>query len=367
MNPSSTSSSERPGAAGGWRTGVRFAIALTAVLAGAEGLLRVPIVVHALPVRTHLQQPGLVRRLESVERLQTARRPLDVLFVGSSIVRCNINPTEFDRDGSHAPGREELSFNAGLSGLWPRPVAFYLEHVWLAAARPRIVVQGIRYGELKASDRARRESDVLNGPLESLWAAPSLVHRVEADALWRLHLFQYRGSLTRWLLAHKRGLPGEDADDDPRVNTDPRGWTPRLPTLDVVRARGLVRSEHPYVGDLPAESRSAIAAIQQSARMVHQAGARYILVNVPEHAFRWSAPGGAARYRAYLHALAAAADAEGFTFIDVTQGNPQAFSVDAEFSDYHHMSPAGALRFTRALAHELHAIAGKQPSALASR
>ena len=46
-------------------------------------------------------------------------------------------------------------------------------------------------------------------------------------------------------------MPGYDVDDDPRVNTDPRGWTARLPTLDVVRARGLVRSEAPYSGELP--------------------------------------------------------------------------------------------------------------------
>jgi hypothetical protein len=346
---------------------VRFAVTFTAVLAGIEGLLRIPVVMYALPVRTHLQQPGLVRRLESVERLQATHRRLDVLFVGSSIVRCNINPLEFDRDAAGPAGPRELSFNAGLSGLWPRPVTFYLEHVWLAAARPRVVVQGIRYGELRASDRARREADVLNGPLESLWAAPTLLHQLQADALSRLHLFQYRGALTRWLLAHRRGLPGEDADDDPRVNTDPRGWTPRLPTLDVVRARGLVRSEHPYNGDLPSESVSAIAAIQQSARLAREAGARYILVNVPEHSFRWSAPGGEGRYRAYLHALATAAGQGGFTFVDVTQGNPNAFSVDAEFSDYHHMSPAGARRFTRALAHELHASAGKPFPAVASR
>jgi hypothetical protein len=357
MNHSSTSSSELVQPRIASATAVRFFAALVGVLLVVEGLLRIPAVIRALPVRTHLHQPGLVRRLESLDRFEKDYGRVDVLFVGSSVVRCNINPAEFDRDvnSGGAPRRAPVSFNAGLSALWPRPVSFYLQHVWLPTARPRVVVQGIRYGELLPSARARNEAEILSGPLESLWAEPTLLHRLQAEGLWRVHLLHYRGAFPRWLLSHRRGMPGYDVDDDPRVNTDPRGWTARLPTLDVVRARGLVRSEAPYSGELPDESRRALAAIQQSARQASQAGARFILVNVPEHAFRWSAPGGDARYRSYLHTLAAAADEGGFSFVDVTRGNPRAFSSDAEFSDYHHMSPAGARRFTRALAQELEA------------
>jgi hypothetical protein len=43
---------------------------------------------------------------------------------------------------------------------------------------------------------------------------------------------------------------------------------------------------------------------------------------------------------------------EGFTFLDVTHGDPRRFARDAEYSDYHHMSPAGARRFTGLLADE---------------
>jgi hypothetical protein len=337
------------------RPGVRgacFVLAVFAVLAALELLLRVPAVMQALPVRTHFQQPGVVRRLESLERLIQDQRRLDVLFVGSSIVRCNIHPLEFDRAAA-AMGIRPVSFNVGLSGLWPVPVEFYLEHLWLPTGHPRMVIQGIRYGELQPSSRARKEEDIYSGSVESRWRSPTPRHRLEAALLQRIHLLQYRGVLPRWLLAYRKGMPGEDADDNPRVITDPRGWTPRLPTLDVVRARGWVAAERPYSGDLPADSRRAFEAIRASARQTHATGARYVLVNVPEHPYRWSAPDGPARYRGFIDAMTLLAREEGFEFIDVTQSVPNRFADDADYSDYHHMSPAGAIRFTHILAREI--------------
>jgi hypothetical protein len=37
-------------------------------------------------------------------------------------------------------------------------------------------------------------------------------------------------------------------------------------------------------------------------------------------------------------------------FVDVTGGDPFAFNRDDEYSDYHHMTPEGARRFTTLLA-----------------
>jgi hypothetical protein len=335
----------------GVHIGIWSVLAVFTVLTAIEGVLRVPAVITALPVRTHFQQPGVVRRLEALERLIQDQPRVDILFVGSSIVRCNIHPIEFDRSMA-ALGMRAVSFNVGLSGLWPGPVEFYLEHLWLPTARPRVVVQGIRYGELQPSSRTRKEQDIYRGPVESRWRNPTTLNRIEATLLQRIHLLQYRGALPRWLLAHRRGMPGEDADDDPRVITDPRGWTPRLPTLDVVRARGWVAAERPYSGELSAESRQAFAAIRASARQAHAAGARYVLVNVPEHSYRWSAPDGPARYRAFIQTMAQLARDEEFEFIDVTESVPNRFANEADYSDYHHMSPAGAIRFTHMLAQE---------------
>src|SRR5262249_54119747 len=93
--------------------------------------------------------------------------------------------------------------------------------------------------------------------------------------------------------------------------------------------------------------------IRRSARAAKRAGADYILVNVPEYAFRWSGPDGRQRYASYLNTMRDLARSEGVRFVDVTHGDPYLFSSQAEYSDYHHMSPAGARRFTTMLAAEL--------------
>jgi hypothetical protein len=351
MNRSSISSSEY---LAGWRqfSAVRAAslVFLTAVmLLCCELLLRLPVVAQALPARTYLHEPGIVMRVDALGRVVAQYGHVDVLFVGSSVVRCGIRPFDFDQAVGSSFGHAAVSFNAGLSGLWPPAVAFYLEHLWLPEAHPRVVVQGIRFGELYPSPRARKDSAIFSGPLESLWRAPTPQNRVAAALVEHLRILQYRGTFSSWLLAYQNGRPGDENYDDMRVMTDPRGWTARYPTLDVVRARGLLNSERPYASDMN-PMQDALAAIRASAAASRRAGARYILVNVPEHAFRWSAPAGPSRYRAYVVAMTEIARAERFEFIDVTQGDPQRFAEEADYSDYHHMSPAGAQRFTRLLA-----------------
>jgi hypothetical protein len=177
---------------------------------------------------------------------------------------------------------------------------------------------------------------------------------VEIAALERVHLLQYHGTLPRWLSSYQGGAPGRDLDDERRVNTDPRGWTPHLPTLDVTLSRGLLRAEVPYTAPIKdAETEAALASIAHAAELCRRAHVKYVLVNVPEHAFRWSAPDGPQRYTDYLDSVRSLAQSMSFEFIDVTHGNPRLFANDADYSDYHHMSPAGAHRFTLLLASEL--------------
>jgi hypothetical protein len=330
--------------------------AILALVAAIEGTLRIPAVRDALPIRTHLHEAGVVVRLQTLERLLAAERHVDVLFVGSSIVRCNISPAVFDPlvDEDH---REHLvSFNAGMSGLWPAAVRLYLEDLWLPVARPRVVVQGIRYGELFPSKRARSYDAIASGIVESSWERPGRAGQLRARLFETFRILQYRGALPSWLLRYRNGRPDPIEEDEVRVFTDARGWTPRTPTLDVVLARRLLTNEEPngMLRDSP-ESRDSLEAIRRSFRATRRFGSQYILVNVPEHAFRWSGADGRERYAAYLRALAQLAGAEGFPFVDVTGGDPTLFSSPVEYSDYHHMSPAGARRFTTLLAAEFRA------------
>src|SRR5690242_7379732 len=126
----------------------RIAAVVVLLLGVIEIALRIPAVERALPIRTYLHEPGAVVRLEKLENVRRQYRRIDVLFVGSSVVRCNIRPLLFDALLAGAPAGGPVSFNAGLSGMWPAGVRLYLEGLWLAEARPRIVAQGIRYGEL---------------------------------------------------------------------------------------------------------------------------------------------------------------------------------------------------------------------------
>lgn len=328
---------------------VSFA-AIVLMLASIEGVLRIPAVADHLPLPTHYNEPDVAMRLRTLEALKAHEHTdhVDVLFVGSSIVRCNIRPSLFDEAISRQAHASVVSFNAGLSGLWPAGVDLYTEHLWLPHARPRIVLQGIRYGEVAAPPKTRRYETIVTGAVESAWSTGGASGRIKAAAFEHVRLLQYRGIWIEWLKRYVNGRGDGAVPDELRVFTDERGWTPRLPTLDVVRARNLLAAERPYMDDAPLAD--ALDAIRHTSRVVRQSGAEYALVNVPEHSFRWSGLGGQLRYHSYIAALQQLADDEGFVFLDVTGGATDQFSRDADYSDYHHMSPEGAGRFTQMLA-----------------
>ena len=328
---------------------VSFA-AIVLMLAAVEGTLRIPAIEARLPLPTHYNEPDVAMRVRTLEALKAHERTdhVDVLFVGSSIVRCNIRPNLFDEAISRQAHASVVSFNAGLSGLWPAGVDLYTEHLWLPHAKPRVVLQGIRYGEVAAPPKTRPYETIVTGAVESAWSTGGVSGRLKAAAFEHLRLLQYRGVWIDWLKQYVNGRGGAPVPDELRVFTDERGWTPRLPTLDVVLARHLLSSERPYADEAPLAD--ALEAIRHTSRVVRRTGAEYALVNVPEHSFRWSGLGGQLRYQSYIAALQKLADDEGFAFVDVTAGATDQFSRDADYSDYHHMSPEGAGRFTLMLA-----------------
>jgi hypothetical protein len=334
-----------------WRRLVRFPVAVMVALLAIEALLRVDWVAHLLPPPTQFYQPAVPKRLDALRHVQASAGGVDILFIGSSIIRTNISPLEFDAVVRRRLGVKVVSFNAGLSGLWPSAVEMYFRELWLERAHPAVVMQGIRFPELVASSFAADE-DVLGGTVERRWYRNGPLDRLEWRLLDNVHLLQYRGAVGLWLRKYADRTLARD--EDARWAIDARGFTHRGPLLRVMLASGRLAGERPHAGDLdPDRNRVGFAAIRRTAELCRRAGVRYVLVNVPEFAFRWSASDGADRYARYLDTVRRFAAANGIEFIDVTGGRADAFADPDEYSDYHHMSPAGAARFTCLLADHL--------------
>lgn len=345
MHRSSTSSSERR-----TRSWGAFTLIVVIVLAGAEAVLRMHAVRRILPPRTHFYHPVIAQRLDSIEQVRRLHERVDVLFLGSSIVVTNVHALLFDQ--IVGPSGGVVSFNAGLAGLWPASVQLYAEHVWLPAARPRVVVQGVRYGELAATTHAKHETQVWTGRIEPSWRDPGLVTRLEAAIVARSYLLQYRGALTRRLQRFRNGWVGTlDPEEDDTYAV--RGYRP------MGRAEGRPEDSEP---DLPNDGTCdggrceiGFSALRRTIAAVRAAGAEYVLVNVPEHPARWRGPGAAERYRQYVQSLRAFAESEHVGFIDPTDGNPFRFET-MPYYDLAHMTAAGARQFTRALAGRMGAV-----------
>jgi hypothetical protein len=330
------------------------------LLALAELLLRLPQVREWLPTRTHYYDSGVVVRLDAVERVMRTHGRVDVLFVGSSIVRTNIQPLTFDRLIGTDAGSPVTSFNVGLSGLWPTAVHLYVQHVWLSAAQPRVVVQGVRYPELAATTHALGKKQVFSGTIEAAWTDANWITRLRSAATSRILLLQYRGALAATLQRYVNGRPGPWIEGDGGHQIDRRGYTPRMGAASAATHRfaGTLKSQ-PRPSCLNGDCSVGFAALARTIEAVRGAGAEYVLLNVPEHGSQWRDADGPDRYRDYLRALEAFARQHGILLLDPTEGDPFRFDGEEEFTDPYHMTPAGAERLTAALARGLRTHAGK--------
>lgn len=295
--------------------------------------MRSPLARTRLLLPTHYYQDGVPLRALALEAVKAEHGRVDVLFVGSSVVRTNIRPLVLDE----LAGGDIVSFNAGLSGLLPDAVRFYAEAFWLRRTTPRLVVQGIRYQELAWTLRAEDQERLVGGRIEALWMSDRPADRLHALAVERIRLLQYRGWLTEALDRRRGG----------RV-IDARGHTPTGLTIEEAIEDELIGPAEVYTGRERFDV--GLAAIRELHALCASRGIGFALLNVPEHPERYDVPSGDALYARYLEALHDLARQEGFPLIDPTAGDRRAFSEPGLFSDYHHMSPAGARALTEAIA-----------------
>jgi hypothetical protein len=327
---------------------------LLLVLASCEMALRTDVVREVLPLPNRYYQPGVEARLRALQKTITDEGGIDLLFVGSSVVRTDFRPFLFDeRVTATSPSLGAgssinfTSFNGGFSDMTPSLVPFYLEHFWLVYSSPRIILHGIRYPELLDPATPETYIHFQTGDFESLWLSDNPLDKLRLSALESSQLFYYQGLLNEILLSFpatpSRGFP-----------IDGRGYNEPGLTLTEAKAQGRIGdiSEFAYSEPLEAAAMSVgLAGLAQSVALAQAQGIQFMLVNIPEHGDKFLLEAdGRARYAFYLEQLQAFADAHDIEFVDITNGDPTVFQDDVYFSDYHHMSGLGAEKFTQDLA-----------------
>jgi hypothetical protein len=310
-----------------------------------------------LPEANLYYQQGVVDRFEAAQLTRQEDGPIDAAFIGSSIVRTNVDPLEFDRRLEEGGARPFVSFNCGLSGLAPYEVRLYLKHRWFDVVQPRIVFQGIRLAELSAA------SDPMNsrlraGQLESLWLDDSDPWGWREAVLSHVGLLHYRGEVFQTLRRFQDGKPFRELTRKQRFAIDRRGHQNSDQPLSAYRMHVTQQGKSVVYGDnTPLEAgfsstpqETGFSILSQTIRDCRERGISYVLVNMPEHGERYPGADGEQRYRQYIASLQRFADAEGVPFIDVTAGEVRHFQRDEWYSDFHHLNAEGARCFSRMLA-----------------
>lgn len=342
-----------------------------AVLAVAEIGFRLPAVQQRLPEPNPYYDIGVETRLRALHAWQPLNGQLDVLFIGSSVVRTNIDPALFDSTVALNSGEQITSFNGGLSALNPDLVRFYFRRFWLEHAHPKVVVQAVRLEELHSDVVARSWYRFKQGRFERWWVSDGFLDRLSASLYSHSRLLYYQGTWSDRLV---QGW--SDAGTEHNFPITATGYGPTHLTLREALATGRLPAAPPVYRDdyQPQEFATQLAALARTDSMARANGMLYVLVNMPEHCARYDGdPRGQARYQAYLDVLGGFARSLGIPLIDVTGGDAGAFCNDAWFSDYHHMSPAGAQVFTTMLAQAFAPLwetfdqGGAHPAAAAAR
>jgi hypothetical protein len=323
------------------------------VVVTAEGLLRLPVV-EAVWGKPDLHYRFDVQvRQEALEAFLDDHEQLDVLFVGSSVVRANINPLAFD-DYLATQGISVASFNGGLTALWPDQARIYLERFWLKRAEPLVIVQSIRYEELVTPRPISDFAGWENGRYEPIWDSSSPVAPIQEFLLDNSRLAQYSGRLARYFSEPRtRSRPTLRPPIDERGFSGASHYLPEvLMSVDRLEVPGGRAATDGFSNPIePSTFEPGLGVLAETVAVARAAGAEYVLVNMPEHGDKFlSHPDGEARYRFFVEALAAFAEEQGVAFVDLTGGDALLFATDEPFSDFHHFNQQGALDFTLQLA-----------------
>ena len=335
-----------------------FLLGVCLLVAGVEGLLRIRWVRDSLP----MPNPYYIGDVEGKARLMEAtlreHNRVDALFIGSSVVGRGFDACLFDAELMRLAGVDVVSFNGWMSGLKPSCVAFYLDRFWGPRVAPRVIFQGVRLVTMDADALPPEYKAFRRGRYEKLWMTktPTAIGRAKLWALDHVRLYHYRSFLPEYLRDFRwppHRIRGAELTARGQVAHSVRpveaGDIEGLPTEEDLARLGwyTLRYEGNRGG---ARLEKGQDALRRTAAWCRQRGIAYVLVNIPEHRDRFSAPEGPELYAAYLADMRKLAGELGADFIDVTRGDATAYGDDCYDFDHFHMSGYGSERFTREFA-----------------
>jgi hypothetical protein len=312
---------------------------------GFEAVLRSEFAYERLPLARAYYSFDVTRRLHDLEQLEE-QGPVDVLFLGSSVVRAGLDPDQFDAV-LKKKGRRMRSFNGAFSSMFSPAAKLYLQHVWLDAARPRFVLHGVREAELALG--TREPAQLSRGLIESLWLEDNSWSLFKASLLQHVHLTHYRGTLRKLIERYRDGQPFQQRERG-ELKTGPRGFREERTPLAKKRKTGSKRLWKYRTQPEENRYRNSLPALEAMRQICADAGATYVLVNMPEHPDRYGSAEGPALFQDYIHRIRRWAEQHDVPFIDVTDGDMRAFRNDHYYSDFHHLSPLGAKRLSTLVA-----------------
>ncbi len=303
--------------------GLLFAISLVALAEVAARCLLPDIPPEGIYGSYPLQQ-----KIVGVERT-LRERPVEVLFVGSSIVDCGIDPRQFDRL-CHRSGVNITSYNLGIRGPTMAGIQPILERFFLSRLKPELVYICVSPNALNRN-RTPYVSNITRR-FEGM-AQMSRLDEFFQRGLSRLHLYAYRSDVYAWLTS-----AGEKGFAE-RTDGPPGGFTPRHGVMD--------RKDDwsGRLGNFAPDPRDA-EALAALCRWCVSRGTKHVIVDMPlpQHSCNLLSNTQRADYETVLHQAALPGTA-------VLTFSPDDFCPE-HFCGGLHLNTAGADRLTTLLAYD---------------
>lgn len=314
-----------------------FSFSFISIILLAEFVLRNDFVRDSLPPPKPYYSVNVENRLRKMKKMSQS---IDLIFIGSSIVRTNIRPILFD----YMFNNTVTSFNGGLSGLGPQSTALYLENFYLKHEKPKFVFQGIRLSELIDNDTMKR---IKNSFYEKTWIENTPQHKLQNFLINNFRIAYYHGIVATTAQQFRSPIKKQEK----LFKIDSRGFNATERLLTDVKNRGWIKEDR-YNGTVPDPSvHPNFQAILRNAELCQKLGIKFVLINIPEHSSKYkNVP---ALYSKYLKTLKEFCIEKGINFVDPTAGDLDHFNDQKLFSDYHHMSPQGATKYTFMLSESL--------------